>query len=204
MARSRPPRCPRCASAGPARSPRRSSTPFDRSAALVFFGAIGLLVGPRRRDDRRRGRARAGSRRRLLRRREDARHRGPEPGGSGGPRLVQGHVSASMLVALLFAAAFTGGLVERLIGRRLTGMVGPRAVPALGPRRRRRASGRSGCASRLLLRHAASRSSRSTTARTARTSATRASAACQSSSGEARTPRCSTGSRSTARSRSPR
>ena len=34
-----------------------------------------------------------------------------------------------MLVALLFAAAFTGGLVERLIGRRLTGMVGPRAVP---------------------------------------------------------------------------
>ena len=28
----------------PARSPPRSSQPFDRSAALVFFGAIGLLV----------------------------------------------------------------------------------------------------------------------------------------------------------------
>ena len=34
-----------------------------------------------------------------------------------------------MLVALLFAAAFTGGLVERLIGRRLTGLLGRRAVP---------------------------------------------------------------------------
>ena len=34
-----------------------------------------------------------------------------------------------MLVALLFAAAFTGGLVERLIGRNLTGLLGRRAVP---------------------------------------------------------------------------
>ena len=34
-----------------------------------------------------------------------------------------------MLVALLFAAAFTGGLVERLIGRNLTGLFGRRAVP---------------------------------------------------------------------------
>ena len=34
-----------------------------------------------------------------------------------------------MLIALLFAAAFTGGLVERLIGRNLTGLVGRRAVP---------------------------------------------------------------------------
>jgi len=34
-----------------------------------------------------------------------------------------------MLVALLFAAAFTGGLVERLVGRNLTGLLGRRAVP---------------------------------------------------------------------------
>ena len=34
-----------------------------------------------------------------------------------------------MLIALLFAAAFTGGLVERLIGRNLTGLLGRRAVP---------------------------------------------------------------------------
>ena len=34
-----------------------------------------------------------------------------------------------MLIALLFAAAFTGGLVERLIGRNLTGLIGRRAVP---------------------------------------------------------------------------
>ena len=42
--------------------------------------------------------------------------------------MVQAVISASMLIALLFAAAFTGGLVERLIGRNLTGLVGRRAV----------------------------------------------------------------------------
>src|SRR3712207_9561717 len=34
-----------------------------------------------------------------------------------------------MLVALVFAAAFTGGLVERLVGRNLTGLLERRAVP---------------------------------------------------------------------------
>ena len=34
-----------------------------------------------------------------------------------------------MIVALVFAAAFTGGLVERLVGRNLTGLLGRRAVP---------------------------------------------------------------------------
>ena len=42
--------------------------PFDRSAGLVFFGAIGLLTILVARDCRRRDRARAGRRRRLLRR----------------------------------------------------------------------------------------------------------------------------------------
>ena len=36
-----------------------------------------------------------------------------------------------MLIALLFAAAFTGGLVERLIGRNLTGWSA--AAPCPGP-----------------------------------------------------------------------
>jgi Trk K+ transport system NAD-binding subunit len=46
-----------------------------------------------------------------------------------GPDWFKVVISVTMLVALLFAAAFTGGLVERLIGRRLTGLVGRRAVP---------------------------------------------------------------------------
>ena len=46
-----------------------------------------------------------------------------------GPKWFKVAISLSMLVALLFAAAFTGGLVERLIGRNLTGLVGRRAVP---------------------------------------------------------------------------
>ena len=46
-----------------------------------------------------------------------------------GPEWFKLAISLSMLVALLFAAAFTGGLVERLIGRNLTGLLGRRAVP---------------------------------------------------------------------------
>jgi voltage-gated potassium channel Kch len=46
-----------------------------------------------------------------------------------GPKWFKLVISASMLIALLFAAAFTGGLVERLIGKRLTGLLGRRAVP---------------------------------------------------------------------------
>src|SRR6185436_7058864 len=53
----------------------------------------------------------------------------PNPEVQEGPGWFKVTISASMLVALLFAAAFTGGLVERLIGRRLTGLVGKRAVP---------------------------------------------------------------------------
>jgi Trk K+ transport system NAD-binding subunit len=46
-----------------------------------------------------------------------------------GPEWFKLAISISMLVALVFAAAFTGGLVERLIGRNLTGLLGRRAVP---------------------------------------------------------------------------
>jgi len=103
--------------------------PFDRSAALVFFGAIGLtvilvaetiaaaLVLEQNGVD-----AFYGAVKTLV-------TVDPNPEVQEGPGWFKVTISASMLVALLFAAAFTGGLVERLIGRRLTGLVGKRAVP---------------------------------------------------------------------------
>jgi voltage-gated potassium channel Kch len=53
----------------------------------------------------------------------------PNPAVQDGPKWYKVVIALSMLLALLFAAAFTGGLVERLIGRNLTGLVGRRAVP---------------------------------------------------------------------------
>ena len=103
--------------------------PFDRSAGLVFFGAIGLfvvlvfetvaaaLVLEQNLVD-----AFYGSVKTLV-------TVDPNPEVQDGPKWFKLVISASMLIALLFAAAFTGGLVERLIGRRLTGLVGRRAVP---------------------------------------------------------------------------
>ena len=125
------PRCPRCARAGLARSrrailhavrPQRgaacSSARSGCSLVLVVETIAAALVLEQEPG------------RRVLRRGQDARHRRPEPGGSGRAQSwFKVVVSVSMLVALLFAAAFTGGLVERLIGRRLTGLVGRRAVP---------------------------------------------------------------------------
>jgi voltage-gated potassium channel Kch len=103
--------------------------PFDRSAALVFFGAIGLvtiliaetfaaaLVLEQNIVDSFYGAVKT-----LV-------TVDPNPAVQSGPKWFKVTISASMLIALLFAAAFTGGLVERLIGRRLTGLVGRRAVP---------------------------------------------------------------------------
>lgn len=103
--------------------------PFDRSAALVFFGAVGLfliliaetlaaaLVLEQALVD-----AFYGAVKTLV-------TVDPNPEVQGGPKWFKVAISLSMLVALLFAAAFTGGLVERLIGRNLTGLLGRRAVP---------------------------------------------------------------------------
>jgi voltage-gated potassium channel Kch len=105
------------------------ATPFDRSAALVFFGAIGLLVVLV---------AETVAAAVVLEQEVVDSFYGavktlvtvdPNPEVQEGPGWFKVAISASMLVALLFAAAFTGGLVERLIGRRLTGLVGHRAVP---------------------------------------------------------------------------
>ncbi len=103
--------------------------PFDRSAALVFFGAAGLMTILLLET--------VSAAVVLEQSAVDAFYGGvktlvtvdPNPEVQQGPKWFKVAISVSMLVALLFAAAFTGGLVERLIGRRLTGLVGRRAVP---------------------------------------------------------------------------
>jgi hypothetical protein len=48
---------------------------------------------------------------------------------SEGPGWYKLFTSATMIVGFVFAAAFTAGLVNRVIERRLTGLVGRRAGP---------------------------------------------------------------------------
>jgi Trk K+ transport system NAD-binding subunit len=103
--------------------------PFDRSAALVFFGAVGLafiLIGETIAAsivlDQDLVDASYGAVKTLV-------TVDPNPAVQDGPKWFKLTISASMLLALLFAASFTGGLVERLIGRNLTGLFGARAVP---------------------------------------------------------------------------
>jgi voltage-gated potassium channel Kch len=103
--------------------------PYDRSAALVFFGAIGLLavlifetVAAALVLDQSLVDAFYGAVKTLV-------TVDPNPEVQDGPEWFKLVISASMLIAVVFAAAFTGGLVERLIGRRLTGLLGRKAVP---------------------------------------------------------------------------
>jgi len=103
--------------------------PFDRSAALVFFGAVGLLtvlvfetVAAALVLDQNLVDSFYGAVKTLV-------TVDPNLEVQDGPKWFKLVISGSMLIALLFAAAFTGGLVERLIGRRLTGLLGRRAVP---------------------------------------------------------------------------
>jgi Trk K+ transport system NAD-binding subunit len=103
--------------------------PFDRSAGLVFFGAVGLAlilvaetVSAALVLDQALVDAFYGAVKTLV-------TVDPNPDVQDGPKWFKVVISLSMLVALLFAAAFTGGLVERLIGRNLTGLLGRRAVP---------------------------------------------------------------------------
>ena len=103
--------------------------PFDRSAGLVFFGAVGLAliligetVGAALVLDQALVDSFYGAVKTLV-------TVDPNPEVQDGPKWFKVVISLSMIVALLFAAAFTGGLVERLIGRNLTGLIGRRAVP---------------------------------------------------------------------------
>ena len=103
--------------------------PFDRSAGLVFFGAIGLLfilvaetIAAVVVLDQALVDSFYGAVKTLV-------TVDPNPEVQDGPKWFKVVISFSMIIALLFAAAFTGGLVERLIGRNLTGLWGRRAVP---------------------------------------------------------------------------
>lgn len=54
---------------------------------------------------------------------------GPNPHLDHGPGWLKLFASATMLAALAFTAIFTAGLINRLMGRRLVALIGPRAMP---------------------------------------------------------------------------
>jgi TrkA-N domain len=104
-------------------------TPYDKSAALLFYGALGLaailvietitaaIVLPQNVVD-----AFYGAAKTLV-------TVDPNDKVAGGPDWYKTFVAVLMLVALAFEAFFTAGIVNRLIDRRLTGLFGKRAVP---------------------------------------------------------------------------
>ena len=103
--------------------------PYDRSAALMFYGAIGLLailvtetIAASIVLDQKIIDAFYGSAKTLA-------TVDPNDKVTGGPGWFKVFTSIIMLVALALEAFFTAGLVNRLIDRRLTGLVGRRAVP---------------------------------------------------------------------------
>ena len=103
--------------------------PFDKSAALLVWGALGLLIGLVLETiacmavlgqdviD-----AAYGSAKTLV-------TVDPNDEVADGPKGLKAFLTVSMLVTLLLEASFTAGLVNRLVNRRLTGLVGRRAVP---------------------------------------------------------------------------
>jgi Trk K+ transport system NAD-binding subunit len=117
-------------------SPRRARAlgrallmPYDKSAALLLWGALGLVVillletvacmavlGQGVVD------AAYGSAKTLV-------TVDPNDDVADGPKGLKAFLTVSMLAALVFEAGFTAGLVNRLIDRRLTGLFGRRAVP---------------------------------------------------------------------------
>ena len=106
-------------------------TPYDKSAGLLLFGAIGLVtiflveaVSAVFVLDEKVIDSIYGSAKTLV-------TVDPNPAVSKGPGWYKLFTSATMIIALVFAAGFTAGLVNRVIDRRLTGLVGRRA----GPRR---------------------------------------------------------------------
>jgi voltage-gated potassium channel Kch len=104
-------------------------TPYDRSAGLLFYGAIGLVVmllaetiGAMIVLDQGFPDALYGSTKSLA-------TVGPNDAVAKGPGWFKLAIVASMLLTLLSAACFTGGLIDRLTSKRLTGLVGLNAVP---------------------------------------------------------------------------
>jgi hypothetical protein len=104
-------------------------TPYDRSAGMLLYGAIGLVaifavetVTAVFTLDQTAIDAIYGSAKTLV-------TVDPNPAVSDGPRWYKLFTSVTMLVALFFAAALTAGLVNRVVERSLTGLLGRRAVP---------------------------------------------------------------------------
>jgi Trk K+ transport system NAD-binding subunit len=103
--------------------------PYDRSARLLFYGLTGLVVMLAAET--------AGAMAVLGQSFADALYGsakslvtvGPNEAVSDGPSWFKIAVVVSMVLTLLSAACFTGGLIERLTSTRLTGLVGQRAVP---------------------------------------------------------------------------
>jgi TrkA-N domain len=103
--------------------------PYDRSAGLMFYGLMGLIGmlafetgGAMVVLDQSFADALYGSTKSLA-------TVGPNDAVADGPSWFKIVVVVSMLLTLLSAACFTGGLIERLTSTRLTGLVGRRAVP---------------------------------------------------------------------------
>jgi hypothetical protein len=103
--------------------------PYDKSAALMLWGALGLFVllaletivliaglGSGLVD------ALYGSAKTIV-------TVDPADGVGDGPKWVKSSLTVTMILALVLEAMFTAGLVNRLIDRRLTGLAGKRAVP---------------------------------------------------------------------------
>ena len=104
-------------------------TPYDKSAALLLYGAIGLLtvlvvetVSAAIVLDQHIIDSFYGASKTLV-------TVDPNDAVTDGPKWFKTFISILMLVALVFEAFFTAGIVNRLINRRLTGLVGRRAVP---------------------------------------------------------------------------
>jgi len=103
--------------------------PYDRSAALLFYGAMGLVLmlavetgGAMAVLDQGFPDALYGSTKSLA-------TVGPNTAVQKGPGWFKLAMVLTMLLTLLSAACFTGGLIDRLTSRRLTGLVGLNAVP---------------------------------------------------------------------------
>ncbi len=104
-------------------------TPYDKSAGMLLFGAIGLAaifaletVTAMFTLDESAVDAIYGSAKTLV-------TVDPNPAIADGPAWYKLFTSVTMIVALLLAAAFTAGLVNRVVERRLTGLLGRNAVP---------------------------------------------------------------------------
>jgi hypothetical protein len=103
--------------------------PHDRSAALLLYGAMGLLVvlvvetvSASIVLDQHIVDSFYGSAKTLV-------TVDPNDAVTDGPSSYKVVVSVLMLIALVFEAFFTAGIVNRLIDRRLTGLWGSNAVP---------------------------------------------------------------------------